>query len=111
MARNEQTQPFGGTTLGTFEPLLRSAIIRGIDPISRRAATAEKAAEGALGRLLHRWNEMDTTEKEHVAGIVVATATTAIGALAALKSRAKNVKKQARKTARKAAAKAVKKMV
>lgn len=95
----------------SFEPLLRTAIIRGIDTISRRAATAEKAAEGALGKLLQRWNEMDTAEKEQLAGIVVATATTAIGALAALKSRAKTVKKEAKKTARKAAAKAVRKMV
>ena len=94
----------------SFEPLLRSAIIRGIDTISRRAADAEKAAEGALGKLLQRWNEMDTAEKEHVASIVVATATTAIGALAALRSRAKTVKKQARKTAKKAVVKAVKKM-
>jgi hypothetical protein len=94
----------------SFEPLLRTAIIRGIDAISRRAASAEKAAEGALGKLLKRWNEMDTAEKEQLAGIVVATATTAIGALAALKSRSKSVKKKARKTARKAA-KVVKKVV
>ena len=94
----------------SFEPLLRTAIIRGIDTISNRAAKAETAAEGALGKLLQRWNEMDTAEKEQLAGIVVATATTAIGALAALKSRAKTVKKQAKKTARKAAVKAVKKM-
>ena len=54
---------------------------------------------------------MEPAEKEHVAGIVVATATTAIGAIAAMKSRAKAMKKKAKKTARKAAAKAVKKMV
>ena len=94
----------------SFEPLLRTAIIRGIDTISRRAASAERAAEGALGKLLQRWNEMDTAEKEHVAGIVVATATTAIGAFAAMKSRVKSVKKEAKKTARRAAVKAVKKM-
>ncbi|HEX7420860.1 MAG TPA: hypothetical protein VF505_13300 [Thermoanaerobaculia bacterium] len=94
----------------SFEPLLRTAIIRGIDAISRRAAGAEKAAEGALGKLLKRWNDMDTAEKEQLAGIVVATATTAIGALAALKSRSKSVKKKAKKTARKAA-KVVKKVV
>ena len=39
----------------SFEPLLRSAIIRCLDTISRRAATAEKAAEGALGKFLTRW--------------------------------------------------------
>ena len=97
--------------MSMLEPLLRTAIIRGIDTISRRAAKAERAAEGALGKLLQRWNDMDTAEKEHVAGIVVATATTAIGAIAAIRSRAKAVKKQAKKSARKAAVKAVKKMV
>ena len=97
--------------MSSLEPLLRTAIIRGIDTISRRAATAEKVAKGALGKLLQRWNDMDTAEKEHVAGIVVATATTAIGAIAAIRSRAKAVKKQAKKTARKTVGKAVKKMV
>ena len=96
--------------MSSFEPLLRDAIIRGIDAISRRAVSAEKAAEGALGKLLKRWNAMDTAEKEQLAGIVVATATTAIGALAALKSRAKTAKKKVKKTARKAAAKAAKKV-
>ncbi len=94
--------------MNSFEPLLRNVIIRGIDTISRRAQDAEKKAEGALGKLMKRWNEMDVAEKEHIAGIVVATAATAIGAIAALKSRSKGVKKQARKTARKATAKAVK---
>lgn len=97
--------------MAPFEPLLRDVIIRGIDSLSKRAADAEKKAEGAVGRLLQRWNDMEVAEKEQVAGIVVATATTAIGAIAALRSRAKSVKKQAKKTARKAAVKAVKKMV
>ncbi len=96
--------------MSSWEPMLRNAIIHGIDTISRRAASAEKAAEGAIGRLLKRWNDMDTNEKENVAGIVVATATTAIGAFAAYKSRTKSAKK-AKKTARKTAVKAVKKMV
>jgi hypothetical protein len=97
--------------MSTFDPLLRNVIIRGIDSISKRAADAEKRAEGGIGKLLQRWNDMDVAEKEHIAGIVVATATTAIGAIAAMKSRAKSVKKQATKTARKAAVKAVKKIV
>ena len=97
--------------MSSFDPMLRNVIIRGIDSISKRAADTEKRAEGAVGKLLQRWNDMDIAEKEHIAGIVVATATTAIGAIAALKSRAKGVKKQAAKTARKAATKAAKKLV
>lgn len=97
--------------MSTFEPLLRDVIVKGIDAISKRAAETERKAEGAIARLLDRWNEMEPAEKEHVAGIVVATATTAIGAIAAMKSRAKKVKKEAKKSARKAAVKAVRKMV
>ena len=97
--------------MASFEPLLRNVIVRGLDSISKKAAAAEVEAKGAINNLLRRWNEMEPAEKEHVAGIVVATATTAIGAIAAMKSRAKAMKKKAKKTARKAAAKAVKKMV
>lgn len=97
--------------MAPLEPLLRDVIVRGIDSVSKRVASAEASASGAFGRLLHRWNEMETAEKEHVAGIVVATATTAIGAIAAMRSRMKAAKKTAKKTARKAAVKAVKKMV
>ena len=97
--------------MNRYEPLLRNVIIRGIDTIGKRAEDAEKKAEGALGKLLQRWNGMEVAEKEYIAGIVVATATTAIGAIAALKSRSRSVKKQARKVARKAAAKVAKKAV
>ncbi|MGZ5477146.1 MAG: hypothetical protein ACXWH1_11690 [Thermoanaerobaculia bacterium] len=92
----------------TFEPLLRDAVIRAVDTISKRAAQTEKAAEGAIARLLKRWNEMSTLEKENVAGIVIATATTAVGAIAAIRG---GMKRKAKKTARKKVKKAVKKLV
>ena len=97
--------------MAAYEPMLRDVIVRGLDSISKRAAQAERKADSAITKLLDRWNGMEPAEKEHIAGIVVATATTAIGAIAAMKSRAKKAKKVAKKTARKAAVKAVKKMV
>ncbi|MGZ8796593.1 MAG: hypothetical protein ACXW29_13830 [Thermoanaerobaculia bacterium] len=95
-------------SMTTFEPLLRDAVIRAVDTISKRAAQTEKAAEGAIARLLKRWNEMSTLEKENVAGIVIATATTAVGAIAAIRG---GMKRKAKKTARKKVKKAVKKLV
>ena len=70
-----------------FDSLLKKATIKAIDGISRKAAKTERAAGGAVGKLLARWNGMDTTEKEQVVGIVIATATTAVTALSALKAR------------------------
>ncbi len=94
-------------SMTTFEPLLRDAVIRALDTISKRASQAEKAAEGAIGRLLKRWNEMSTLEKENVAGIVIATVTTAVGAIAAIRG---GMKRKAKKVARKVVKKAAKKL-
>jgi hypothetical protein len=87
-----------------FEPMMRDAMIRAIDGISRKAADSERAAEGAVARLLKRWNDLDAAEKEQIAAVVVATATTAVGAIAALKSsrgKVKAVKKAAKKVSKK----------
>jgi hypothetical protein len=89
----------------SFEPLLRNAMIRALDSISKKAAETEKAAEGAITRLLKRWHKMDEREKENVAAFVIATAVTAVGAIAAIKSRGKKEKKEAKKPARKTAKK------
>lgn len=91
----------------TFEPLLRNALIRAVDTISKRAAQTEKAAEGAIGSLLKRWNQMSTAEKETVAGIVIGAATAAVGAIAAIRA---GVKRKAKKAVRKVARKTVKKL-
>ncbi|MEO8035284.1 MAG: hypothetical protein ABI837_12690 [Acidobacteriota bacterium] len=91
-----------------FEPMMRDAMIRAIDGISKKAAETERAAEGAVTRLLKRWNALDQAEKEQIAAVVVATATTAVGALAALKSsrskekdKDKGVKSAVKKVAKK----------
>ncbi len=85
-----------------LEPLLRNATIRAIDGISKKANAAEKIAGSAVGRLLHRWDDLDASEKENVAAIVIATATTAVTAIAALKSRKKTVARSAADVAKKA---------
>lgn len=84
-----------------FEPMLRKAVIRAVDSISEKAADTEKAAEGAIARLLKRWKKMSDAEKQTIAGLVIATATAAVGAFAAIKSRRKTAKKRARKSGRK----------
>lgn len=87
-----------------FEPMLINATIKTLDNISRKAASVESRAEGMVGKLLARWNDMDRPDKEQVVGIVIATATTAVTALAAMKARRS-------RTAGKGAKKLVKKMV
>ena len=94
-------------SMTSFEPLLRDAVIRAVDTISKRASQTEKAAEGAIAKLLKRWNAMSTLEKENVAGIVIATATTAVGAIAAIRG---GMKRKAKKVARKVVKKAAKKL-
>jgi hypothetical protein len=94
-----------------FEPLLRDATIKAIDSVARKVTEAEGASETAVTRLLTRWNGMAPAEKEHVVGIVIGTATTAVAAIIALRARAKKPVKTAAKAAAKAAAKQVVKVV
>lgn len=72
-----------------LEPMLRNATIKAIDEISKKAAKMESKAGAAVNRLLERWNELDTQEKENVAGIVIATATTVVTAIVAMKGKRK----------------------
>ena len=69
-----------------LEPLLRQATVKTLDTISEKAAKAERFAEGAVGKLLQRWNNMTVSEKEQVASIVIATATAVVTTIAAAKS-------------------------
>lgn len=70
-----------------LEPLLRDASIKAIDSVAKKLTDTEEAAETAVTRLLKHWKDMETTEKEHVVGIVIATATTAATAIIALRKR------------------------
>ncbi len=91
-----------------FEPLLRTATIKTLDKISRKVDEAETKTENAVTRLLKRWRELDADEKEQVIGIVIATASTAVAAVAALKSGKKRVAKKAGKSVIKTIAKRIK---
>lgn len=84
-----------------FESLLRDATIKAIDGVAKKVTEAEALAEKKVGRLLTKWNEMDAEQKEHVAGIAIATITTAVTAIIALRSRKKSpIKTAASKIAR-----------
>jgi len=92
-----------------FEPMLRNATIKAIDGVSKKLSRTEAEAETAVTRMLAHWNAMDTAEKEHIAGIVIATATTAATAIIALRRRVKSPVKTASKQLVKAAAKKIRK--
>jgi hypothetical protein len=72
-----------------LEPLLRDATIKAIDGISRKAARLESKTGNTVYRLLRRWNGLTAREKENVAGIVIATATTVVTAIVAMKGKRK----------------------
>ena len=90
----------------TLEPVLRDATIKAIDGVARKLSEAERAAESKVARLLNYWNEMEKEDKEHAVGIAIATITTAVTAIVALKRKRSPVKSAA-KTVVKAVAKKV----
>lgn len=73
-----------------LEPLLRDATIKAIDSVARKLTDVEKVAETKVTRLLKYWNQMETTEKEHAVGIAIATVTTVVTAIIALRSKSKS---------------------
>ena len=89
-----------------FEPLLRSATIKAIDGVAKKLSAAERSAESKVGKLLNHWNELADEDKERVVGIAIATVTTAVTAIVALKGR-----KKTKSPVKKAVKKLVKKVV
>ena len=77
----------------TLEPVLRDATIKAIDGVAKKLSEAERAAESKVARLLNYWNEMEREDKEQAVGIAIATITTAVTAIIALKRRKSPVKK------------------
>lgn len=79
-----------------LEPLLRDATIKAIDSVAKKLTDVEKAAETKVTRLLKYWNEMEPAEKEHAVGIAIATVTTVVTAIIAMrrKSKAQTVAKK-----------------
>ena len=87
----------------TLEPLLRDATIKAIDSVAKKLTDAEKTAETKVTRLLKYWNEMEPAEKEHAVGIAIATVTTVVTAIIAMrrKSKPQKVAKKAKLFAKK----------
>ena len=72
-----------------LEPLLRDATIKAIDGVAKKLTDVEKSAETKVTRLLKHWNQMEPAEKEHAVGIAIATVTTVVTAIIALRARSK----------------------
>jgi hypothetical protein len=90
-----------------LEPMLRDATIKAIDGVARKLTDVERSAESKVSRLLGQWNEMEPTEKEHVVGIAIATITTAVTAIVAVRRKVKSPLKAAGKAVVKRVAKNV----
>lgn len=73
----------------TLEPLLRDATIKAIDGVARKLSDAEAKAENKVARLLAHWNGMDLAEKEQAVGVAIATVTTVVAAIVALRRHSK----------------------
>lgn len=84
--------------VSTIEPLLRDATVKAIDGVAKKLAAAESKAATKAARLLAHWNELDADEKERAAGIAIATITTAVTAIVAMRRAAKSPVKAAAKT-------------
>jgi hypothetical protein len=84
----------------SLEPLLRDATIKAIDSVAKKLTDTEKSAETKVTRLLKYWNQMETSDKEHAVGIAIATVTTVVTAIIALRSKAKSPAQKAAKSAK-----------
>ena len=82
-----------------FEPMLRKATIRALDSVGEKLAGAEVVKENPVTNLLNRWNALQPGEKEDVANIIIATAITAVSAIAAVKKVGKRAVKRVAKRA------------
>ena len=85
--------------------MLRDATIKAIDKVAKKLSKAERSAESNVARLLTYWNEMKPDDKEQAVGIAIATVSTAVTAIIALRGRSKKPLKKAGKQLVRAAAK------
>lgn len=88
-----------------LEPLLRDATIKAIDGIAKKLHKAERSAESHVARVLTYWNELKPAEKEQAVGIGIATVTTAVMAIVALRGKSKPPLKKSGKKLMRAVAK------
>jgi hypothetical protein len=85
----------------SLEPLLRNATIKAIDSVAKKLTDTESAAETKVSRLLTHWNEMEPAEKEHAVGIAIATVTTVVTAIVALRRKSQSTLKKGAKKLKK----------
>ena len=83
-----------------FESVIKDAAIKALDGISKRIADAEAKGGGALGKLMRRWNSLDTHEKEQFIAMAITIGTAAAAAFSAM--REKRADNRASRLARKA---------
>lgn len=84
----------------SLEPLLKDATIKAIDSVAKKLTDVEKSAETKVTRLLKYWNQMETADKEHAVGIAIATVTTVVTALIAMRAKSKSTAQKAGKGAK-----------
>jgi len=94
-------------TTKNLEPVLRDATIKAIDNVAKKLSAAERDAESKVARLLTYWNEMEPADKEQAVGIAIATITTAVTAIIAMRGKSKTPLKKASKKLVRAVAKKV----
>jgi hypothetical protein len=81
-----------------LEPVLRDATIKAIDKVAKKLSKAERDAESKVARLLAQWDKMEAADKEQVVGIAIATVSTAVAAIVAIRGKSKKpLKKSAKK--------------
>lgn len=84
-----------------LESVLRDATIKAIDSVAKKLTDVEKDAETKVTRLLAHWNDMEAAEKEHAVSIAIATVTTVVTAIIAMRRKSKSpVKSTGRKIAK-----------
>jgi hypothetical protein len=88
-----------------LESVLRDATIKAIDNVAKKLTDVEQDAETKVTRLLAYWNEMDAAEKEHAVSIAIATVTTVVTAIIAMRRKANSPVKSTGKKIAKAMAK------
>jgi hypothetical protein len=73
---------------------LEPVLIKAIDGVAKKLSKAERSAESKVARLLAYWNDMEPAEKEQAIGITIATVTTAVTAIVALRGKSKKPTKK-----------------
>ena len=86
---------------------LEPVLIKAIDGVAKKLSQAERSAESKVSKLLTYWNDMEPADKEQAIGIAIATITTAVGAIMAIRGKSKKPVKSAGKKLVRAIAKKV----